>query len=159
MLTRWNDLGNLVRFGSRDFGRSFDALDELRREMNRLFFDFERDLPEAGATGTSFPRVTLDDTGAELVLRAEVPGVSEKDLDLSVEANTVTLKGKRSDFAPQGYSVHRKERVAFEFARSFALPTKIDPDNVQATLKNGVLTIALAKAKEVQPRQISVKVS
>lgn len=158
MLTRWNDFGNLARFGARD-DSPFDGLDALRREMNRLFYDFEFGAPDTAWSAGAWPRVTLEDTGPALVLRAEVPGVTEKDLELSVEAGTVTIKGKRSENAPEGYSVHRRERAAFEFARSFSLPTKIDPDNVQATLKHGVLNVTLSKAKEVQPRQISVKAS
>ena len=71
----------------------------------------------------------------------------------------MTIKGERQDSAPEGYSVHRKERGAFRFTRSFALPAKVDVEKVQAVLKHGVLTVTLPKAKEAQPRQISVKAS
>ena len=156
MLMRWNDFGNLARSRTRDV----DPFDALRREMNHLFFDFERGFPGLERqTSGSWPRATLEDTGAALVVRADLPGVEDKALELSVEESTLSIKGERQDSAPEGYSAHRKERAAFRFTRSFALPAKVDVEKVQAVLKHGVLTVTLPKAKEAQPRQISVKVS
>lgn len=159
MLLRWNDFGRLGR--ARDAERAVDPFDALRREMNRVFFDFERGFPEAGSehSARSWPRATLEDTGPALVVRAEVPGVEDKALELSVEEATLTIKGERKDTPPDGYSVHRKERGEFRFARSFSLPAKVEVDGVQAALKHGVLTVTLPKAKEAQPRQISVRTS
>lgn len=159
MLTRWNDFRPVARFATRS--ASQDPFDALRREMNRLFFDFERDLPDYGQDFglEGFPRATLDDSGANLVVRLEVPGVEQKDIELSVDGSTLTLKGERKEQAMEGYSVHRRERSAFRFAKSFSLPAKIDAENVQAELKQGVLTVTLPKAKEAQPRQISVRAS
>ena len=160
MLMRWNDFGNLARFRGREPARTSDPFDALRREMNHLFFDFERGYPGANREASgSWPRATLEDTGAALVFRAEVPGVEDKALELSVEQAALTIKGERKDTPPEGYSTHRKERAAFRFSRSFALPAKVEVDVVQAVLKNGVLTVTLPKAKEAQPRQISVKAS
>ena len=68
------------------------------------------------------------------------------------------MRGERKPDAPQGAFVHRQERAPVKFSRSFALPCKVDPEKSGATLKNGVLTITLAKASEAQPRQIAVKV-
>jgi HSP20 family protein len=124
--------------------------------MNRLLFDFESGLPDA-ELDKDWPRTTLEDTGSAFVLRAEVPGLDEKAIELSVDESSVRLKGERPDLAPEGYSVHRKERAAYRFARSFALPTKADPEKVEAVVKSGVLTVTLPKAKEAQPRQISVR--
>jgi len=160
MLTRWTDFANLGRARNRGSAASVDPFDALRREMNHLFFDFERGWP--GLTqdvSRLWPRTTLEDTGTALVLRAELPGVEDKDLDLSVEESTLTIKGERKDAPPAGYSVHRKERQPFQFSRSFTLPAKVEADNAQAVLKNGVLTVTLPKAKEAQPRQITVKAS
>lgn len=157
MLTRWNDFAPLSRFAARDFSAP-DSFDALRREMNRLFYDFETGLPGAPFDDAAvWPRASLDDNGNALVFRAEVPGLNERDIELNIDGATLSLKGERKDTAPEGYSVHRKERRAYRFARSFSLPTKIDPDAVEATLKNGVLTVTLPKAKEAQPRQISVR--
>jgi HSP20 family protein len=99
------------------------------------------------------------DTGAELVIQAEVPGLSEKDLNLSLTAESLTLKGARKAQVPEGHSVHRQERPSFEFTRTFGFPTRIDPEKVTATVKDGLLVVTLPKAAEVRPRQITVKAS
>ncbi|HEY8944221.1 MAG TPA: Hsp20/alpha crystallin family protein [Polyangiaceae bacterium] len=156
MLSRWNDFGALGRWAGRDFGRSFDDLDALRREMNRLFFDFETGF-SGERDGWTWPSVSLNDNGTSLVIRAEVPGMKPEKLDLSVDESTLTLKGEREDQVPEGYSVHRKERVAYKFARTLALPAKVDSAAAEARFKDGILTVTLPKAKEAQPRQISVR--
>jgi len=155
MLTFWSDRNPLARFGA----RRNDAFDDLRREMNRLFFDFESARPALEFEAGAWPRVSLDDTGEQLVLRAEVPGIAEKDLELQVQENTVTLRGERKEEVPEGHSVHRKERADFRFARSFQLPVAVAADKVEAQLKNGVLTVTLPKAEAAKPRKISVRTS
>lgn len=156
MLTRWNDLGRLSRFAPREVPT--DAFDFLRREMNRLFSDFEYAAPESDfERGTPWPRVSLEDKGSALIVRAEVPGLAEKDVELTLDNSTLTLKGQRRDETPEGYSTHRKERSAYRFSRSFQLPAKVDAERTEAVLKNGVLTVTLQKAQEAQPRQISVR--
>lgn len=157
MLTRWNDFRPRARFTRSP--AEFDPFTPLRREMNRLLFDFERDVPADGDdwNAGSFPRASFEDTGQNFVLRLEVPGVEQKDIELSVQGSTLTLKGERKEQPREGYSVHRKERSAFRFARSFSLPARIDNENVSAELKLGVLSVTLPKAKEAQPRQINVR--
>jgi HSP20 family protein len=152
MLTRWNDWG----FG--DFDRTLAEFDALRREMNRLF-ETEPSRWMRGATATAAPRVALYDRGSELLLRAELPGVAEKDLDITVDQGVLTIKGERKVDAPEGYAAFRQERPAFTFARSFNLPARVDPEKAQATLKDGMLTMVLPKAPEDQPRQIKVSAS
>jgi HSP20 family protein len=126
--------------------------------MNRLFFDFESGLPDFGGTrDNGFPQVTLEDTGEALVLRAEVPGIAEKDLELHVEEATVSLRGERKDAPREGSSVHRKERAEFKFSRSFSLPVKVAADKAEAVLKHGVLTVTLPKAEAAKPRKINVR--
>jgi len=133
--------------------------------MDRLFMDFERDWgfeqdmrPAWPAASTSaWPHVSLYDAGAELRLRAEVPGLSEKDLDVTVEQSSLSIRGERKADAPEGYSVHRQERGAFSFARRFALPCRIDAEKTTAHLKDGVLEMTLPKVAEEQPRQIRVR--
>lgn len=158
MLTRWNDFRPLARFSTRG-AAGYDPFDALRREMNRLFFDFERELPgvEQDAASSTFPRASLEDSGSQLLVRLEVPGVEQKDIELSLEGSTLTLAGERKEQPLEGYSVHRKERAAFRFARSFTLPAKVDAERVTAELKQGVLTVTLPKTKEAQPRQINIR--
>jgi HSP20 family molecular chaperone IbpA len=110
-----------------------------------------------GGAGT-WPRVSLFDTGTALVLTADVPGLAEKDLKLTVHQDVLTLSGERKSDAPEGYSTHRRERAPASFSRSFALPSKVDAEKTTAQLKNGVLTVTLSKVPEAQPRQIQVQV-
>ena len=161
MLTRWNELG----FGGLD--RELSALDNLRNQMDRLFLDFERGWgvgrePQAQldwAAGTAWPRIALYDSGSELRLRAEVPGLSDEDLDVSVEQSSLTIRGERRIEVPEGYSVHRQERGNRSFARSFTLPCRVDAEKATASLRNGILEMTLPKVAEEQPRQIQVKVA
>lgn len=153
MLTRWNDFG----LGGPDW--PWTPLSALRRDMDRLFTDYERGWPgetRRGAGGV-WPRVSMYDAGSELRLRAEVPGLSEKDLDVSIQQGSLTLKGQRTTEAPEGYAVHRQERGALSFARSFTLPCRVDVEKVSARLKDGVLEMSLPKAAEERPRQIQVQ--
>jgi HSP20 family protein len=147
-------------WGLNDLDRTFDAFDELRRRMDRVFADFDGRgaAPGLAAPGEA-PRANVYDTGAELVVEAELPGVAEKDLQLTVTADTLTLAGERKVAIPEGYSVHRRERPGYSFSRSFALPVKVDAEHATANLALGVLTVTLPKAAEVRPRQISVKAS
>lgn len=153
MLTRFHDWSPISRFAQAD---ARDPLEAFRRELGRLLFDFDAPAADYGAH-QGFPRTTLEDTGSAFVLRAEVPGLSEKDLDLNVEGETVTIKGERSTTLPEGYSVHRRERGSQRFARSFALPSAVDSERAEASLQNGVLTVTIPKAQQAQPRKITVK--
>lgn len=144
-----------------DFDRTFATMDQLRRRMDRLFDDFDparsrgRDVERMWSG--RFPRLTFVDTGASLVLEADLPGLGDKDVQLTIHQDVLTMSGERRQDAPQGWFVHRQERAPVKFSRSFSLPCKIDPEKSTATLKNGVLSITLAKVTEAQPRQIAVK--
>jgi HSP20 family protein len=150
MLSRFSDYSDWPSFGFADFGRPSPPHAQLRRELDRLFGDFERQVTHSSP-------VSFEDEGASFVLRADVPGLTEKDFDISVAGNSVTLRGERKVEVPEGHSVHRRERSAVRFAKSFELPARVDADKVTAVLKNGVLTLTLPKAADAQPRQISVK--
>lgn len=149
MLTRWND------WGFRDMERTLAEFDALRREMNRVFDQDGNGRQRRIASGV--PRMSLHDQGSELVLRAELPGVAQKDVDVSIDQHLLTLRGERTVHPPEGYSVHRQERGSMRFARSFTLPCRVDAEKANATLERGVLTLVLPKAPEDQPRQIAVK--
>ena len=144
MLTRWND-----------FERSLAVLDEFRRRMDTLFTDYDRGALSTGRT--LWPKVNMYDADAKVVLEAEVPGVSKDDIDITVSQDVLAISVKRTAEVPESYSVHRRERGAIQFARSFTLPDKVDPEKVGAELKHGVLTITLEKAPEAQPKKITLK--
>jgi len=159
-----------TRFG--DVDRTFAVMDELRKRMDRLFDDYEG-RPEGPAlragffepfegawgnrTVATWPRVSVYDGGAALVLVAEVPGMKESDLKLEVHQDVLSLSGERRTEVPEGYALHRRERVPVKFARSLGLPCKIDAEKATAVLKDGLLTLTLPKVPEAQPRQIAVK--
>jgi len=147
MLTRWYDID-----------REMAALNELHRRVNRLFGDegFARRGPTA-LTG-SWPLANLYDTGNVLTALIQVPGVSEKELNIEVHNDVLTIGGERKVDAPEGYKVHRSERGmgTRKFSRSFGLPIRVDPEKTTAKLVNGLLTVTMEKHPDSQPRKIEV---
>src|SRR3954454_13977802 len=142
-------------FGSwNDFERTFAAMDELRRSVEQAYRE-ENAFP-VERTG-AWPRLSLWDEGSNLVLKADVPGLTEKDVQLQLTQDVLTVTGERRSDAPEGYSVHRQERLPARSSRSFTLPVKVDGAGISASLKDGVLTVTMPKAAESQPRQITVK--
>jgi HSP20 family protein len=142
-------------FGSwNDLERTFAVMDEMRRNMEQAYR--EQDAP-AFETAGGWPRLSLWDEGKNLVMKADVPGLTDKDVELQLTQDVLTVSGQRRSDAPEGYSVHRQERFPARFSRSFTLPVKVDGEKITASLKDGVLTVTLPKAPESQPRQITVK--
>jgi HSP20 family protein len=126
----------------------------------RLFEDaFNRMMNEPRTGRPWSPAVDIYETENELVLKADVPDVDLKDIEVRVENQTLTVRGERK-FEQQentkGY--HRIERNYGSFVRSFAVPATVDTEKVNATYKNGVLTIALPKKEAAKPRQVKVEV-
>jgi HSP20 family protein len=153
MLTRWNT-------GWSDYDDMFSTVHQLRQYMDQLLGDTgERAWSGRSASqlGGNWPRANLVDSGASLQLSAEVPGLSEKDIKLSLNQDVLTLAGERPTQAPEGYSVHRQERPSIQFSRSFALPCRVNADRASAVVRNGILTVTLEKASDAMPRQISIK--
>jgi HSP20 family protein len=154
MLTRWNS-------GWNEIEDMFSAMSQLKTYMDRVFDDgFGGRLSEARAlpffAGT-WPRTNLVDAGTNLVLTAEVPGLSENDVKLTLNQDVLTISGERKVEAPEGYSAHRQERATVSFSRSFTLPCRVNVEHTNASVKNGILTVTLEKAAEAMPRQIAVK--
>ncbi len=124
-----------------------------------LFRQFDRaHRSESGARETD-PATTLIETAEGYELRVDVPGVKDKDLTLDVHDQTVTLSARREVKPREGWSVHRAERQGFAWKRSFAFPDKLDAERTSARLENGVLSVKLAKAPELQPRRVQIGVS
>ncbi|MFK7985614.1 MAG: Hsp20/alpha crystallin family protein [Sandaracinaceae bacterium] len=124
--------------------------------MDRVFDEMDR----AWTPGrTQTPEVTLHDEGDHLTARIDVPGFQESDLEVSMDRNTLTVRGERIVTVAPGFSVHRQERGAMSFARTLTFPCRIDAEGVQATLRAGVLELTLPKAPEEQPRVIPVTIN
>lgn len=127
---------------------------DLRHEIDRLFEGFL----EHGPRGErSLPAVNLWDAGEQLRAEVEVPGLAMNDLEIFVNDNELTIKGRRGFKQGDNARYLRRERWVGEFARTLALPADVDAEKVEATLKAGVLSIVLPKAAAAQPRKIEVK--
>lgn len=150
MLTRLSD------FPRHPFANSFFG--ELHREMDRLFQGQGRRSFDMMNTGR-FPRVNVYDKDDSLLVVAEVPGLRVEDLNLEANDKGFSLKGERKVEIPEDVKVHRTERSSYQFTKSFAWPVAVDVDSIEASLKDGMLQIKVAKAPEARPRSIEVKVS
>ncbi|MDX9803203.1 MAG: Hsp20/alpha crystallin family protein [Dehalococcoidales bacterium] len=130
----------------------------LRQAMDRLFEDsFVR---PAGFGGVSMPEVALDmkETDADVVVKAELPGVKPEDVDVSVSEGILTIKGEnREEQEEKEANYYRRELRYGSFSRSISLPAAVNADKAEAVFENGVLTLTLPKAEEARPKQIKVK--
>lgn len=126
----------------------------VRREMSELF-DSVFNGHEARAR--TFPALNIWEEGDHLFAEAELPGLGMEDIELFVVGSELTIKGQRKPMAEENANYHRRERGVGEFCRTVTLPVEIDADKVEATLKNGVLTVKLPKAEAARPRKISVR--
>jgi HSP20 family protein len=130
-------------------------MDRLQSDMNRLFNQY---YPARLRTAPSYPAVNIWSNDDGLFVSAEMPGVGVKDLDISVNGDTLTISGERAvDEIPEGTHFHRQERKFGEFSRTIQLPFAVDADKVEASFKDGVLSITLPKVEAEKPKQISIK--
>lgn len=130
----------------------------FRSELDRLFKDFQAGFGELWPLDErAFPSLNIWDDGERVCAEAEVPGWKMDDLEVSVMGNQLTIKGHRAIETREGTTYHRRERVGGEFTRSLTLPVDVDADKVEATLKDGVLTVVMPKAEAARARRIAVK--
>ncbi len=123
------------------------------------FFDLPRE-SNADYLGAWNPAVDIFDKGGEVVIHAELPGIKKEDIDVHVENNVLTIRGKKErkeEAKEEGY--YRTERSYGSFSRSFSLASSVDVTKIGAEYKDGVLTLSLPKSEEAKPRQIDVKVA
>jgi HSP20 family protein len=143
----------------------FRDLVGLQDRMNRMFDESYRGVGrshgEDWALGGSWaPAVDIYDHEGNIVLKAELPGVDPKDVDVRLENNTLTLRGERKlDTEIQQESYHRVERTYGAFARSFTLPSVVDQEKIKADYKDGVLKVTLPKREEAKPKQINIAIT
>jgi HSP20 family protein len=133
----------------------FQPLSELRREFDRLFEDFSG-FGEMGVA-RPYPPLNIWEDEDKLYAQAELPGFRMNDLEILVVGAELTIKGRRDVDEQKDWTYHRRERVSGEFARYVTLPVEVDADNVEATLKDGVLTITMPKSRAARARKITVK--
>jgi len=139
--------------------RPFNAESDDLPSGLRLFHDSVARMFSEPSARPWTPGVDILESENDLVLKADVPGVDPKNIDISMENGTLTLKGERkfeNSETHQGY--HRIERSYGSFARSFALPDTVDVEKVKADFKNGVLTVTLPKKEVAKPRAVKIEV-
>jgi HSP20 family molecular chaperone IbpA len=134
----------LFGFGYPGFGRVFADFDRLFRELDQR------------SVNTGAADVRTKNTPERYELTVDLPGLTQADVHLEVHRGVLTLSGERKHAVPEGYRSQRRERRAYQFSRSFTLPEDADVERVSAAMKNGVLTVSVAKRPEVKPRQIPV---
>lgn len=133
----------------------------MQEQMNRLLnLSWNHEMAgEDIKEGIWQPAVDIYETEESIVIKAELPDVDQKEIEVRIEDNTLTIKGERKhegDVKKENY--HRIERYFGSFQRSFSLPTTIRQENVSAVCDKGVLTITLPKKEETKPKQINVQV-
>lgn len=133
----------------------------FRREMDRLFEDFwgERAMAPFGEEWGAFsPQVDVTETDGEIKVSAELPGLDDEDIDLSISNNVLTIKGeKKEEQEEKGDNYYRSERAYGAFRRDVSLPSDVNTDQVDAVYDKGVLTITMPKAEKTKATKIAVK--
>jgi HSP20 family protein len=143
----------------------FRDLVGLQERMNRLFDESFRGINRTGGEedwvgGSWAPAVDIYEQNGNIVLKAELPGVDPKDVDVRVENNILTLSGERKlDNEVKRENYHRVERAYGSFTRSFTLPNVVDTEKIKAEYKDGLLRMTLPKKDEARPKQISINVA
>jgi HSP20 family protein len=153
-LIRWNPNRELGSFPS-------DIL-SMQREINRMFDSFFRGglAEETALAPTAWtPAVDIAEHDEEYVVKMEIPGVDKNDVKITMRDNVLTVSGeKKNEKESKGSNYHRIERSVGAFERSFALPSSVKADSIDAVFKDGILKITLPKSEEAKPKQIEVRV-
>ena len=145
-------------------------LDSMRREMDRIWEDIFparkteaapwKRQPAGQEQSTVSPAIDIVDRPAEIIIRAEMPGVAKEDIDISLQDSTLSIRGElKTDAAQKEGGYTYSERNYRYLARSLNIPFKIKQDGIKAPLKDGILTVQLPKAVDEQPRKITVDIS
>src|SRR5262244_3063225 len=149
-------------FVSIDKWEPFRGMSDIQGEVNRIFDPF-RGRPSVSGAGSAVrmwaPVLDMHETKDDLVLNFELPGVTDKDVSLSITGDLLTLKGERATNRDlKNESVSHVERVYGKFERSVQLPMPVQADKVKATYRDGVLEVKLPKAEEVKPKEIKIDI-
>jgi HSP20 family protein len=142
-ITRWDPFRNIAT---------------LQEQVNRLFEDsFFRSRADESSLAAWTPAVDIYEDGNQMVIKADLPEVNEKDIEVRLENNLLSIRGERKfekKVSEENYL--RVERAYGSFSRSFSLPSTVDAEHINAEYRNGVLTVTLPKREESKPRQIKV---
>jgi HSP20 family protein len=154
---------SLIRYQTPDTSvwRSLDRFANLRDELNGLFEGpfWPNDARQAQLFNGWTPAMDLYQTSDDIVAIVELPGMRKEDIEISLHDGMLTISGERKEEKAEGEKAARSERFVGRFRRSISLPTRVDSNKVNATYRDGILTVTLPKAEEAKPKQIQVNVS
>lgn len=139
---------------------TFKGLAELRNEMDRIFESFfgER-LPAFKEEITLAPAIEVSETDNEIIVKAAVPGVDKKDLNISILDNNLIIKGEVKREKEEKKKNYYKQEIAYgSFSRTIPLPAEVKVDEIKANMKNGVVTITVPKAEKAKAKEITIDV-
>jgi len=152
MLVRWEPFGGIRR--RRD---PFGDLFEMQEQMNRMFNDYFGERQNGLAEGAWAPLVDVSETESAILVRAELPGISQDDIELTLQDNVLTLKGeKKQESKTDNENFHRTECCFGSFSRSFTLSATVKQEDIQAKFKDGILEITLPKVEEAKSQKIAI---
>ncbi len=138
-----------------------NVLDQMRTEMDDMFerfFGLPAEVKSNGEGTMWAPRVDISETDKAYLVKADLPGVDPKDVEVNVRDGILTVRGEKKEQKEEKHkNYHRIERFVGQFFRSIPLPSGVDEENVQATTAKGVLTVTIPKKPEAQPKKIAVK--
>ncbi|UCD70948.1 MAG: Hsp20/alpha crystallin family protein [Syntrophobacterales bacterium] len=140
--------------------RPFTELSNLRREMDRLWEGFFGERPFARVWEREWaPSLDMSETKDNFVVKAEVPGIDAKDIDISLTGDILTIRGmKKQEKDEKEEDYHLVERSYGSFSRSVRLPTEVESNKIKASYKNGILNITLPKSERVKAKEVKIKV-
>lgn len=137
--------------------RLFDVMRSGLLDTLDRWFD-ELRLPEFASEKFIVPAFDVSETDEHIIVKADLPGVDVKDIDISIVGNVLTVKGeKKQEKEEKGESYHRIERSYGSFSRSISLPAEVNPEAVEAVYKDGVLKLTIPKAEKSKPKKIEIK--
>lgn len=153
-LTRWKPERDLSTWSP------FRDLINMQREVGRVFDNLFSDNEGSLVVSEWSPRVDITEHADSYVIKAEMPGVNKNDVKITLHENVLSIRGeKKQEKEEKDANYHRVERSYGTFERQFALPTGVKSDKIDASYKDGILTIMLPKVEEAQPKEIEVKLS
>jgi HSP20 family protein len=139
--------------------RPFRELEKMRTDMDRLWETFFEGRPKVRELGGWVPSIDVSETKNDLVVKAELPGMDPKDIDISLNDGYLTLKGeKKQEREEKEENYHYIERSYGSFTRSVQLPKEVKRDKITASYKNGILKITLPKSEEAKKKDVKIKV-
>lgn len=147
----------MLRFPNfRNFQSLFQEVERMKSEMDRMLAGVMGRSPLAVDSGV-FPALNVFEDGGKIHVNAELPGVKPEDIEISVQGNTLTIRGSRRLDGMESVNYHRRERTSGEFHKALTLPVDINQDAVEAKCEHGVLKLVLPKAEYAKPKKIPVR--